>query len=131
MKLSSHRIIVIGAGVGGLTTAALLAQAGYSVTVLEAQTYPGGSAGTFFHKGYRFDAGATVAGGFQPDGPYTTAGQMLDIQWRVKQHDPAWVVHLPDFAVEMRQDNRDVLAKFPRSAAFWAEQRRTASLAWK
>ena len=45
------RVVVIGAGVGGLTTAALLAQAGCEVTVLEGQVYPGGSAGTFFHKG--------------------------------------------------------------------------------
>ncbi|HAJ34451.1 MAG TPA: C-3',4' desaturase CrtD, partial [Chloroflexi bacterium] len=45
-------IIVIGAGVGGLTTAALLAQAGLDVTVLEAHVYPGGCAGTFFHKNY-------------------------------------------------------------------------------
>lgn len=59
------KIVVVGAGIGGLTTAALLAKEGYDVTVLEAQTYPGGSASTFYHKGYRFESGATVAGGFQ------------------------------------------------------------------
>src|SRR4051794_12907025 len=62
--VSSQRIIVIGAGIGGLTAAALLAHDGFDVTVLEAHVYPGGCAGTFFHKGYRFDAGATLAGGF-------------------------------------------------------------------
>jgi phytoene dehydrogenase-like protein len=60
------RIVVIGAGIGGLTAAALLADEGYTVTVLEAGTYPGGSAGTFFHQGFRYEAGATLAGGFQP-----------------------------------------------------------------
>lgn len=57
-------IIVIGAGIGGLTAGALLLNAGHKVTILEAQTYPGGSAGTYYHKGFRFDAGATLAGGF-------------------------------------------------------------------
>ncbi|MBL8165764.1 MAG: FAD-dependent oxidoreductase, partial [Anaerolineae bacterium] len=54
--MATHRVIIIGAGIGGLTAAALLAQAGYIVTVLEAQTYPGGCAGTFTHQGYRFEA---------------------------------------------------------------------------
>ncbi len=56
------QVVVIGAGIGGLTTAALLLKAGLDVLVLEAHVYPGGSAGTFFHKGYRFDAGATLDG---------------------------------------------------------------------
>ncbi|HYO89044.1 MAG TPA: NAD(P)/FAD-dependent oxidoreductase [Candidatus Limnocylindrales bacterium] len=124
------RIVVIGAGVGGLTAAALLAQAGCGVTVLEGQVYPGGSAGTFFHKGYRFDAGATVAGGFQPGGPHAILGAKLGIDWNVRLHDPAWVVHLPDREVALTRDNADVLAKFPGSAAFWDEQTALARIGW-
>ena len=60
----TKHIVVIGAGIGGLTAGALLLKQGYRVTVLEAHVYPGGCAGTFFHKNYRFDAGATLAGGF-------------------------------------------------------------------
>ena len=44
------RVVVIGAGVGGLTTASVLARAGLDVTLLEAHVYPGGCAGTFYHK---------------------------------------------------------------------------------
>jgi C-3',4' desaturase CrtD len=128
--MTTGRVIIIGAGVGGLTTAALLAKTGYDVTVLEAQAYAGGSAGTFFHKGYRFEAGATVAGGFQPNGPHFIAAQKLGIEWNVRLHDPAWVVHLPDRDVALTRDNHDVLAKFPRSAAFWDEQSRLAELGW-
>lgn len=124
------KIVVVGAGVGGLTTAAVLVLAGYDVTVLEAQTYPGGSASTFFHKDYRFESGATVAGGFQPNGPHHVAAQMLDIDWQVKRHDPAWVVHLPDRSVALTFDNQDVLAKFPETQAFWEEQSRIADIAW-
>lgn len=128
---STPHIVVIGAGVGGLTTAALLAKDGYKVIVLEANNYPGGSAGTFFHKGYRFDAGATVAGGFQPNGPHALSGEILDINWKVHQHDPAWLVHLPDRTVKLCMDNIDVEEKFPGTGAFWQEQHNIAALAWK
>ncbi len=129
--MTAPYVVVIGAGVGGLTAAALLAQAGYRVTVLESQTYPGGSASTFVHKGYRFESGATVAGGFQADGPHDIVGRQLGLTWPVHQHDPAWVVHLPNCSVELRQDNGDVLAQFPASAPFWAEQQRIADVAWR
>jgi C-3',4' desaturase CrtD len=124
------RVVVIGAGIGGLTSAALLAQAGHEVTVLESQTYPGGSAGTFYHKKYRFDAGATVAGGFQPGGPHALIADMLDLDWKVHLHDPAWVVHLPDREIALTRDNADVLSNFPHSADFWNEQSALADLGW-
>lgn len=125
------RIIIVGAGVGGLTTACLLAQAGYDVLVLESQTYPGGSASTFFHKGYRFESGATVAGGFQPYGPHAILADLLGIRWRVHQHDPAWVVHLPGHTVALTTDNADVLTNFPHTQAFWRQQSHIADLAWR
>ena len=54
---------------GLLTTAALLARQDAAVILLEAHFCVSGCAGTFLHKSYRFDAGATVAGGFHPGGP--------------------------------------------------------------
>ena len=93
------RVVVIGAGVGGLTTAALLARAGLDVTVLEAHVYAGGCAGTFYHQGYRFDAGATLPAGFYPGGPMDLVAQAVGIdRWPVRRDDPAMVVHLPDGA---------------------------------
>jgi protoporphyrinogen oxidase len=52
-----HRVVVIGAGPGGLTAAYLLARAGYAVTVLEADAIVGGISRTAQYKGYRFDIG--------------------------------------------------------------------------
>ncbi|MCY4024274.1 MAG: NAD(P)/FAD-dependent oxidoreductase [Anaerolineaceae bacterium] len=121
----------MGAGIGGLATAALLARAGCDVTALEAHVYPGGCAGTFFHKGYRFDAGATIAGGFQPGGPHDRLARMLDIDWPVRPQEPSWVVHLPRRSVVFGQDREDLLQAFPHSAAFWTRQRELAAFGWK
>src|SRR5689334_12242811 len=53
-------IIVIGAGMGGLSAAIYLAQNGYRVTVLEARATPGGLASGFALDGIRFDAGPYI-----------------------------------------------------------------------
>jgi len=57
-------VAVIGAGIGGLTAAALLAKKGLDVAVFEHHTIPGGSVTAFKRKGYLFDAGATMFYGF-------------------------------------------------------------------
>lgn len=133
MAATPHTLI-IGAGIGGLTTAALLLQAGQRVTVLEAHIYPGGSAGTFYNRGYRFDAGATLAGGFAPGGPHARLAQQLGLQWPVRAEDPAWVVHLPGQHITQWSDPRRWQAErqraFPGTEAFWQRQEMLADLAW-
>jgi phytoene dehydrogenase-like protein len=59
-----------GAGIGGLVAARALRRAGLEVLVLEAHTYPGGLAGSFYHRGFRLDAGATLLSGFAPGAPW-------------------------------------------------------------
>ncbi|MEV7973825.1 phytoene desaturase family protein [Cellulomonas sp. NPDC089187] len=53
----SGRVIVIGGGIGGLATAALLARGGAEVTLLERSDQVGGRAGTLTLDGFRFDTG--------------------------------------------------------------------------
>ena len=54
------RVVVIGAGLGGLSAACHLTGAGHEVTVLEREARPGGRAGLLELGGYRFDTGPTV-----------------------------------------------------------------------
>lgn len=52
-----RRAVVIGGGISGLATAALLAHDGHHVTVLEQQDVLGGRAGVWEAGGFRFDTG--------------------------------------------------------------------------
>lgn len=52
------RVVVIGAGVGGLATAALLAKQGHQVTVFEKNQVLGGQLAQFKTQGFTFDIGA-------------------------------------------------------------------------
>lgn len=130
------RVVVIGAGVGGLTAAGTLARNGADVTVLEAHIYPGGCAGTFFHQGYRFDAGATLAGGFFPGGPMDLAARAVGIDtWPGQAANPAMVVHLPrGRSVTRWSDERRWLERRKafgaQSESFWRWQETTADALW-
>jgi len=53
-------VIVIGAGLGGLSAAAHLSRRGHEVTVLERSSIPGGRAGMVAEAGFRLDNGPTV-----------------------------------------------------------------------
>jgi len=55
----SRRVIIIGAGPGGLASAMLLAKAGAEVTILERQPHVGGRTSVIENDGYRFDLGPT------------------------------------------------------------------------
>lgn len=55
----SKRVLIIGAGPGGLATAMLLAKAGVDVTILEKQPRVGGRTSLIEADGYKFDLGPT------------------------------------------------------------------------
>ena len=57
--MSAERVVVIGGGIAGLATAALLASRGYSVDLLEKNDDLGGRVGSVERDGYRFDTGAS------------------------------------------------------------------------
>ncbi|MCU0298968.1 MAG: FAD-dependent oxidoreductase [Candidatus Nanopelagicales bacterium] len=56
----TQRVVVVGAGLAGLSAAMRLAGAGREVVVLEREDRPGGRAGRLEMQGYSFDTGPTV-----------------------------------------------------------------------
>ena len=62
-KVPTHLdAIVIGSGIGGMTTAAILAKSGKSVLVLEQHDQAGGCCHSYIEKGYEFDVGIHYIG---------------------------------------------------------------------
>ena len=53
----TKKVVVIGAGIGGLATAIRLSVKGYSVEVFESNSYVGGKLSQIESKNFRFDAG--------------------------------------------------------------------------
>lgn len=57
---ATDKVVIVGAGLGGLSAALRLAGAGRDVTILERESVPGGRNGLLLDQGYRFDTGPTV-----------------------------------------------------------------------
>ena len=126
----------MGAGGGGLAAALELANSGFDVTVLESHIYAGGCAGTFYHKKYRFDAGATLAGGFKENGPMDIIANRFDIDWKGKVDDIGIKVHLKGHPcitrrIDEKAWEKERFEQFGRSGEkFWKWQENTADLLW-
>jgi phytoene desaturase len=58
--MKTKSVIVIGAGIGGITAAIHLARAGLHVTVLEKNAHPGGRCDRMSREGHHFDTGPTL-----------------------------------------------------------------------
>lgn len=123
---NKSRIIVIGAGIGGLTTAALLAHRGYNVLVLDQALVPGGCASTFKRKGFTFDVGATQVAGLEPGGIHHRIFSELEIDLPAATPcDPACAVFLPgeNTPINVWRNPQKWQAErqqqFPGSEPFW------------
>ncbi|SPD75651.1 putative All-trans-retinol 13,14-reductase [uncultured Desulfobacterium sp.] len=84
-RLSPHfDTIIIGAGLAGLTCAALLAKAGLRVAVLEKNSRLGGYAVSYAIKGHRFDIAVQAIGGCDTDGVISRLFKELGHENRIR-----------------------------------------------
>ena len=96
MKLKPTAL-VIGAGIGGIATAARLAKNGFQVTVLEKNDKPGGRCNQILHDGHRFDTGPTLF--LMPEvwqETFESLGEKLEDHLTLKRIDPTYKVHFDD-----------------------------------
>lgn len=109
--------IIIGAGVGGLSTAILLARSGYQITVLEKNKYLGGRCGQIEKSGHFFDTGPTFL--IFPDlyrQMFHAFGEKLDDHLKLLHVDPSQRIYFDDNStldctqnLELMKDQLDVL----------------------
>src|SRR5829696_5025342 len=91
------RVVIVGAGLSGLSAACYLTGQGYEVTVVERETLPGGRAGRLARHGFAFDTGPTVL--TMPDliaDPLRGIGSELTDLLRLRRLDPAYRARFAD-----------------------------------
>lgn len=91
------KAVVIGAGMSGLTIAAYLARAGYSVTLFEQFSQPGGVTATLRQAGFGWDLGPLLVEGFQPRERGQQVLEELDIAQQVDLIPGERAYHFPEF----------------------------------
>lgn len=132
------RIVVIGAGIGGLTAAALLARRGYQVLILDQAIVPGGCASTFQRRGFIFDVGATQVAGLEAGGIHQRIFDELEVELPdAIPCDPACAVFLPGETQPINVwRNREKWQaerqkQFPGSEPFWQLMGKLFRVSWK
>ncbi len=123
LPAARRRVVVIGAGLGGLAAAIRLANAGCAVTIVEGGARPGGKLGTLKLGGFRFDTGPTIFTLPQLlEDLFAASGERLADHLDLVPCDPSFRFSFRD-GVEIRwgENLRELLAQLaaldPRDAA--------------
>ncbi len=114
--------IVVGSGLGGLTSAALLARAGRRVLIVERHDRPGGYAHAFRRRGYRFDSAVHLVSGCEPV-PFEGGGVLHDLLCELGVRDRCDFVRVdPCYRVEWPGTTLDAPCELDRFADTHAER---------
>ena len=130
--------LVIGAGFGGLGTALALAERGRSVALCEALSYPGGCASTFRRDGYRFESGATLFSGFDPDQLFGRWIREHGLDVTIDRLDPVVELRTPRLRLPIHRERGELerrLSALPDAPVgnlrrFFSFQRKVADTLW-
>ena len=115
-------VVIIGAGLGGMSAAIMLAKAGMRVTVLEKNERLGGKVNILETEGFRFDLGPSIFTLPQVFRPlFEDDGKSLEDYVQLRRVDPQWRNVFEDGTVidlwERTEDMRAELAKLPDGTA--------------
>lgn len=110
------KVIIIGAGVGGISSASLLGKNGYDVTVYEKNDYAGGRCSLINKDGYRFDQGASLY--LMPNTfkrLYEKLGLNIDDHIKLYKCDPNYNIYYDDYSkITLSTDLKHMQAELER-----------------
>lgn len=136
--MNPKSVVVVGAGIGGLTAAALLVKRGYQVTVYEQAGVTGGCASTFSRKDFTFDVGATQVAGLEVGGIHERIFTELGITVPAATYcDPSCAVLLPHESEPIniwRSESKwqaERQRQFPGSEPFWQFMAELFAPSWR
>ena len=98
--------VIIGAGISGLTTAALLSKRNLKVCVVDAQFKPGGSCGIFKRKDVVFEQGSAMLYGFNESGynPHRYVFNELEEPIDMIKHDHLYAINYDGHRIIFYED---------------------------
>jgi phytoene desaturase len=108
---NAYRVVVVGAGLAGLSAALHLAGRGRAVTVVERAAHPGGRVGRLDIEGYHLDTGPTVL--TMPDiidDTFAAVGETLSDRLDLMRVDPAYRASFADGSALNVYSGRDAMA---------------------
>ncbi len=110
----SYDVVVIGAGVGGLTCANYLAKAGLKVLILERHGLAGGYAGSFTKNGFYFDAAAHYLSSCRERGQLgrLIADHNLLRYFALERCNPSDTILMPEHKIELPTDFNELTSAF-------------------
>jgi phytoene dehydrogenase-like protein len=102
--MGGPRLVIIGAGVAGLTAGCYAARSGYRTTILEMGQTPGGLCTSWRRKGYLFDGSVAGLAGTSPEAPIYRLWRDIGVVGHCPLYDP------DDFGSVVAPDGRIVTA---------------------
>ena len=108
-------VIIIGAGFAGLSAAAFMAKAGWSVSVIEQNETAGGRARQLKEDGFSFDMGPSWY--WMPDifeHFFEQFGKKVEDYYTLKRLDPSYRIYWPDDSVDIPADYNELKCLFEK-----------------
>jgi phytoene dehydrogenase-like protein len=111
LRKDEYDVVIIGAGIGGLTCGCYLAKLGLKVLIVEQHHKAGGYCTSFKRKGFTFDATTHYIGSFRENGLLKNIYDELELGTNIEmtRFDPSNVVVSPEYRINIRTNVEETI----------------------
>lgn len=120
--MKNKKVIIIGAGPGGLTAGMILAKRGFDVSIFEKRNVPGGRNSSFTKNGFTFDVGPTfLMMKYILDEVFELAGQKAEDYLKFTRLSPMYRLYYEDNHLDVYEEKakmkKEIERVFPEDAS--------------